>query len=706
MAEAELADRRKAVAAQQAEEEKLRTAAADARDAADREESRRAQLAKQRADEEQALARIQQQKQDAARAPVPPPQASGQKEAIASTAKRRPPAPVPAAPKAGMSRVKASVGSVAFDGDARGGRIAIAVTGDADVKLGEATGRMVELIIDNAEMAQKLEKKLDTSKFGGPIKSVSSFRDRRNPDRVRLIAELSSPVTPVVEQSAGGVRWQLVGQDTVVAKREPVPTGGERTAKIDPPVSKQPRTQDVPATVVGGFGATSTPVAQQSVAQVPPQAGHGKHIFHGATVDFDFKDAPIHDLLRIIADTGHVNIVVPESINAKVTVRLKRVPWDQALEVILASYGLWYRRDGNLYRVAPRKDLDAEDEADAARRAAAIQAESPRPEVVTLSYASADELKVKLESQLSPKGKIEVDERTNSLISNDVAGNRAEIIKLAYRLDTQTPQISIEARIVEANSDFKRQIGVQWGGRALSGAQWGNATGLLFPSSIQAVGANEDSNTINNGVALPSNFAVNIPAATGTGEGGAIGLSLGSVAGTFDINLRLSALEDTSTVRIISAPKVTVLDNTEAKISQGVSIPISVVSAAGTQTQFVQADLSLTVQPYVSQRDCAIAMKLSVTKNEPDFQQTGARGDPTILRKEARTTMLIADGETAVLGGIYTRNSGIQYKKIPWFADLPIIGWLFKNRSENDDRTVVLVFITPKITNKGSLTCQ
>ena len=205
--------------------------------------------------------------------------------------------------------------------------------------------------------------------------------------------------------------------------------------------------------------------------------------------------------------------------------------------------------------------------------------------------------------------------------------------------------------------------------------------------------------------ALPSDFAINLPAATGTGEGGAIGLSLGSVGGNFNINLRLSALEDTGTVRIISAPKITVLNNKTALIRQGVSIPISVVSAAGTQTQFVQADLKLEVTPYVSQRDCVIAMNLDVTKNEPDFVNVGARGDPTILRKEAKTTMLVADGETTVLGGIYTRNTGLAYKKVPFFGDLPVIGWFFKNRRENDDRTEILVFITPKITNKASLRC-
>jgi len=335
-----------------------------------------------------------------------------------------------------------------------------------------------------------------------------------------------------------------------------------------------------------------------------------------------------------------------------------------------------------------------------------IKAESPRPEVVPLNYASAEELKSKLEAMLSPKGRIEVDARTNALIINDVAGNREQIARLALQLDTQTPQISIEARIVEARSTFVRQFGIQWGGRALAGAAGGNATGLIFPSSIGLTGGATDNRTIETGVATPSDFAVNLPASVGSGEGGAMGLSLGSVGGNFNINLRLSALKDHGLGGYIWAPKITVLKNKEAKISQGVSSPVSVVSAAGTQTQFVQADLSLTVTPYVSQRDCAIAMNLNVTKNEPDFVNVGARGDPTILRKEAKTSMLVNDGETSVLGGIYSRNTGLAYKKVPFFGDLPVIGWFFKNRRENDERTEILVFITPKITNKALLRCQ
>ena len=670
-AESELADRRKAVASQQAEVARLETAAAQAKDSADREEARRAKLAQQREAEETQLAVLRAQKSE-----LDQPAAvavSGPKSEVRS--------PKSSAPKA---RVK----SVNFRGGEGSAQVALAIDGDADVHLGEVTTTTVEVIVDHADLAPKLERTLDVSRFGTPIKRVSSFHDRRTPDRVRLIAELASPVTPKLERDASGAKLVFIDAKDI---------------------AHAPRVANVPSPVMGGFGATSTPVAQQSVTQVPPpppaRGNPRQRIYHGATVDFDFKDAPIHDLLRILADTGHVNIVVPDTIDAKVTVRLKRVPWDQALDVILASHDLGYRREGNLYRIAPRKQLDQEDEAEAARREAMVKAESPKPEVVTLNYSSAGELKSKLDGMLSPKGKLEVDERTNSLIINDVAGNREQIARLALQLDTQTPQITIEARIVEANSDYVRQFGIQWGGNALAGAAGGNATGLVWPSSVGVRGGNEDQNTNARGVQLPSDFAINMPAATGTGEGGALGISLGSVGGNFNINLRLSALEDVGTVRIISAPKITVLNNKEAYIKQGVSIPISVVSAAGTQTQFVQADLQLKVTPYVSQRDCAIAMTLDVTKNEPDFVNVGARGDPTIVRKEAHTVMLVNDGETTVVGGIYTRNSGLAYKKVPFFGDLPFVGWLFKNRRENDNRTEVLVFITPKITNKASLRC-
>ncbi|HEY4057533.1 MAG TPA: AMIN domain-containing protein, partial [Kofleriaceae bacterium] len=518
-AEDELADRRKAVATQQAEADRLKTAAASARDSAEREEKRRNELAQQRAQEEQELADIKAQK------------------AAAAKMKSEPAPVVAAAPTPVVTKpaVKAAfIKDITFKGNDASGRIALAMTGEGQISVGDVSAQYAELIIDNADIGDKLERKLDVSKFGSPVRSVSSFRDRRAPNRVRLVVELATPATPTVERDATGVSWTFASNNT--AQTKPV------------------RTTNVPSPVVGGFGAASTPIAQQTVSQIAPQATRHRKVYHGGTVDFDFKDAPMSDLLRTIAETGKVNIVVPDGIDAKVTVRLKKVPWDQALEVILASHGLWYRVDGNLYRIAPRKELDAEDEAENARREAMIKAEAPRTEVVPLNYASANELKPKLEAMKSPKGSIEVDGRTNALIITDVAGNRDAISRLALQLDLQTPQISIEARIVEARSTFLRQFGIQWGGNATAAASGGNATGLVWPSSVGIAGGATDTQTPTAGIsALPSDFAVNLPAAVGTGEGGALGLSLGSVGGNFNINLRLSALEDTGTVRIISA---------------------------------------------------------------------------------------------------------------------------------------------------------
>jgi type IV pilus assembly protein PilQ len=700
-AEDELRERTAAVKEQSKEVDRLKQAAAAARADAEREENRRTQLAERRAAEERELERLRKQVASAAVAPAPAPvlaspvaprNPSATLVAMAPTraAAPRPIAPPKAAPSpaapAPAAKAVATVTDISFHADDLEPRIDIAIRGDAEVRQGPITDRRVELIIDDAQLADKLERKLDVTRFGGALRSISSFRDRKVSGRIHLVVDLATPVTPTLSRRGDIVGWRFAA------------------SPVAQPARRAPRTQNIPPPVIGGFGSgASTPIAQQTVTQVNNRR---RKVYRGPTVELDFKEAPIHDLLRLLSDVGKVNIVVPDEVDAKVTVRMKRVPWDQALEVILASKGLWYRQEGNLIRVAQRKALDEEDEAEAARRAAAVQAEAPRPDVITLNYASAEALRTKLAPLLSPKGKIEVDERTNALLVNDVRANREEIRALALQLDTQTPQISIEARIVEARSTFTREIGVQWGGRATAGPDGGNATGLLFPSSIGLAGGAEDDATIRSGVATPSDFAVNLPAAVGSGAGGALGISLGSIGGNYNINLRLSALEGTGSVRIVSAPKITVLNNTEAKISQGVSIPIQVLSAQGTNTVFVPADLALTVKPYVSLRDCAIAMELNVTKNEPDFVNTGARGDPTILRKEARTTLLVNDGETSVLGGIYTRNAGLAYAKVPFFGDLPVLGWLFKNRSENDSRTEVLVFITPKITNKAFLRCQ
>ena len=435
---------------------------------------------------------------------------------------------------------------------------------------------------------------------------------------------------------------------------------------------------------------------------LPPRGASPKKRYVGRRIDLDFRGADIHNILRLLADVGQVNIVTSDDVKGEVTIKMRNVPWDQALDVILRSKLLGQVREGNLIRVAPLTVLEREVEADIARQRALNDVAPTETRLIAVSYAEAKLLRDRIKDLLSPRGRVNVDERTNQLIVSDVTRNLNLIEDLVRSLDTQTQQVIIEARIVEATSNFTRQIGVQWGGSAFRDANHANPTGLVFPYNVALAGGATDATTPTGGLAgtgaASPNFAVNLPAAVGTGSGGALGLMLGSVNGAFNLNLRLSALETTGQVRILSSPRISTLDNVEASINQGVSIPISIVSATGIQTVFVEANLGLTVTPHVT-HDGTVVMTIHVTRNEPDFVNTGARGDPTILRKDAKTVMLVQDGETAVIGGIYQRNSGLSFSKVPFLGDLPFIGFFFRTRKENDDRAEFLVFITPRISN-------
>ena len=690
--ERKLADLEHMRASKAKELAQVERAALTAKSAREREERLLSELVEQRAVAERALQTAESERERA--------------EARREAAEKRAAKQTRMAQKAKTSTTQktnastpAKIARLSFTDRERAARVVIGIVGEAEPRVLSTSGRKAILEIPSATLPPELRRTLDTSRYAGPIEAISAYPDPRNRNQTRLVVQLNRSAKSALKRSGSTYYWDFAKTRAEVAQ-----AGGTRNQANSRKRRGARETRSQTSMVVGGYGASSTPITQKSVAQL---SRNKRKVYRGTKIDLDFKDADIHNLLRTLADVGGVNIVIPDEIQARVTVRLRRVPWDQALEVILASKGLWYRREGNLYRVADRKKLDAEDEAEAQRLANLVKTEAPEPEIFTLNYAVAEQLKDQLAPLLSPKGRVEVDTRTNSLIINDVRANRRRVVDLLKLLDTQTPQVQIEARIVEARSSFSREIGVQWGGSANASREGGNATGLIFPNSIGVRGGGEDASTILTGVApSPSDFAVNLPAAVGTGAGGAIGLALGSVGGNLNLSLRLSALEDTGSVRIISAPKITVLDNVRAEISQGVSIPIAVVSANGTQTTFVPADLSLKVTPHVSQRDCSVQMDLEVQKNEPDFVNTGARGDPSILRKEAKTTILVADGETTVIGGIYTRNTGLSYSKVPFFGDLPVLGWFFKNRREADERSEVLVFITPKITNKSSLRCE
>lgn len=430
-------------------------------------------------------------------------------------------------------------------------------------------------------------------------------------------------------------------------------------------------------------------------------------------VDIDIKDADIHNILRLLAREGGVNIITSDAVKGSVTLHLERVPWDQALDIILKTKGLGMVEEGrNLIRIVPIEDLVAEQEAalkaaEASLKAKEVEVKQANLQVslIPVNHAEANQLLARVNSLLTERGKAEVDVRTNTLIVKDVADVVQAAQQLVSRLDTQTPQVYIEARIVEVNDNNSEEFGIQWGGDALFSSATGNPTGLRFPSLVGLVGSADDQQQPQAGFGAPPNFAVNLPSGAGLGSGGALGVQLGSLDGTFNLNVRLSALESRGVARIVSSPKITTLDNKEALISQGTSIPISQITAAGVQTVFVDAVLQLRVTPHVTQ-DGNIYLKLQTQNDTPDFQNVGAQGDPTILKKTSRTTVLLKNGETSVIGGIYTRNSGFSRDAVPFFSQIPIIGYFFRRNTQQDLRSELLIFITPRIVNQSAATVR
>ncbi len=563
------------------------------------------------------------------------------------------------------------------------------------------------LALEGARIDPRLERSLDASAYAGPVERVTSFAEHGG---AKVIVATNGPTKPRLEQTNGTLVWHF-----------PRGPAHARAAAEDrrPPRAPAHEVASLPGSRVGGFATKAAPAAAM-LAPAPPSGSRsigpsepvdqaparGGTRWRGERIDIELQDAPIKDVLLLFSDIGRVNIIAGRNVEGSVTMKLTAVPWDQALDIILRSLTLGMVREGNVIRVATSEDLENERRQAIEQANARVQLKPLETRLVPISYATVDEMVPKVQSVLSPRGTVTPDTRTNTLIIMDVAENIALAEQLVSSLDTQTPQVLIEARIVEARTSFQRTLGIQWGFDFTASPGTGNPTGLLFPNSLGLAGGATGTPADRRGLVLPGaaanpNYVVDLPAPVGTGSGGALGFSFGSISGNLNTNLRLSQLEETGEVRIISAPKIITLDNSEAQIEQGVQIPISQVSAQGVNTRFVNATLSLRVTPHVT-NEGAVLLDVQVQKNEADFVNTGARGDPTILTKQARSRMLVNDNDTAVIGGIYTRNKAVNFSKVPWLADIPIIGWFFKNKNEADTRSEVLIFLTPKIVNRAS----
>lgn len=561
-------------------------------------------------------------------------------------------------------------------------RVVVELSRPAEFRVG--AGASARLEIKQAVLGE-------AGKRGVDVAGLSLLRGvalKQEGDRVFVEADRLADASATAIREGNRIVW-LFAPPTVVERGKPK----ARTLVAAEPAEPVEVDSEQVASFISGTAA------QAKSAQTTP----GK--YNGRRIDLDFKDADIHNILRLLAEVGGVNIVTSDDVSGSVTIRMRDVPWDQALDVIMEAKGLGAERKGNLIRVAPQAVLEKERELAIERKKQQMQLAPLETRLVPVSYATAADVQPRVQEVISTRGTVSVDERTNVLIVRDIVDNLDDVEELVRTLDTQTPQVLVEARFVEATSNYTRDVGIQWGGDVSFNQAFGNQTGLVFPSNIGIAGGAYDSQTPTQGLSplaaattIP-NFAINLPAAVGTGSGGALGLTFGSVDGNYNLNVRLSAAEQTGSIKIISSPRVLTLDNHSARISQGTQIPYSQISAQGVQTAFQTALLQLQVTPHVTS-DGSVSLKVNVTRNEPDFSRTGANGQPTILKREADTNLLVQDGHTAVIGGIYTRNTGRTVDQVPFFGDIPILGLIFQRRRMLDQRNELLIFLTPRIVNR------
>ncbi len=411
----------------------------------------------------------------------------------------------------------------------------------------------------------------------------------------------------------------------------------------------------------------------------------GSKVYSGEPYDFVFKNMDLVNVLKIIAKLAGLNLVVDPGVSGRVTSELIQVPWDQALDIFLKINKLGMVVEGNIFRVGKVDELARE--AEELRKLQEARDQEGKLEVIIrpLSYAKAGNVSKILEKQLSKRGEIQVDERSNSMIISEVPDRVKILDRLIDSLDVANQQVSIEARIVETNHTDASGFGINWGVNGVMSSRYGNQTSLKFPNSV-AVGTGFSD----------SSYAVNLPIAGNTAANTALGLTFGNVAGTFNLDTLLMAMEKKGRVRILSSPRTTTQNNMEAEIINGRRVPIQTQQPNGTYTvTYINAALELKVKPQIT-AEGTIITEVDIKNDAADFSRE-VDGRPVISTQSAKNTIMVKDGGTIVIGGLYRVESSDTVDRVPLLGKIPLLGSLFRNKQKYTEKRELLIFITPRI---------
>ena len=434
--------------------------------------------------------------------------------------------------------------------------------------------------------------------------------------------------------------------------------------------------------------------ANGEVQPATPMAQETGPKYTGTPISLDFKDADINNILRLIAEVSNLNIVAGEDVKGTVTIKLQDVPWDQALDIILLSNNLGKTLDGNILRIAPIDKLEKQRKDALSAKESEAKLEPLRKALIRISYAQANQLKPVIQNSkvLSPRGSIEVDQRTNTLIVMDIQKNIEEAKTIVDNLDTPIPQVLIEAKIIQINPTYTKELGVSWGGNVKTTASGGTIAG----------GGNVSGDLVNGEPPTPLETIIDLaPTTIGPGVGGS--LAWGFFKDNFDVFNKIAAMEKDEKLEVISSPRVMTLDNQEALVEQGTEVPYLKIdtqagAAAATSlatTEFKKVTLSLKVIPHVTP-DGSVMMDIEAKKDQVS-SQLGAGGQPGVDTRKAITKVLVRSGDTVVIGGIYEDTNRDVRNSVPFFGRIPVLNFFFKGTTKKREKTEMIIFITPTI---------
>lgn len=553
------------------------------------------------------------------------------------------------------------VGSVDFRRGERGeGRIIVALSSpDVQVNTRPQGGRIV-VDFGGVSLPQELSRRLDVTDFATPVTRVET------------------------RQSAGGVRMEVA--TTGPFEHLAYQANGQYILEI-------------------------SPVREDAAA-----LRNAKKAYAGEPISLNFQSIEVRAVLQLLADFTGKNLVAADTVAGNITLRLQNVPWDQALDIILTTKGLGKREDGNVMWVAPAEEISAREQAEYEARQKLEDLSPLYTEFMEVNFAKASEVAGLLSSEerkvLTSRGAVAVDERTNTLIVNDTEQKLVEIRELMKVLDVPVRQVLIESRIVNASTNFSKNLGVRFGAsdtRNIAGGTTAVSGSLGGTSTLGGLQATTGTAGASNTPSLNDRLNVNMPAQRLQGvpfNPTSIGLAIAKLPFGRLLELELSALQAEGEGEIISNPRVVTSNQKEAIISQGTEFPYQQASAAGnTNTEFKEAVLQLKVTPQITPDD-HIIMDIEVNKDALNLTATNGSGEPAIDTQKVQSQVLVNDGETIVIGGIYEQTKTNNVVRTPFFGDLPYIGMLFRNRSGSNEKKELLIFVTPKIVREGLATAN